>query len=205
MTNKLAKTSSSIVIASLIVSNFVPTAHAGYGTSSTSNTAASVVCNNESPAKPVFEFVRKSGASEIEIGWNKVERANKWTVAYGIEKGKYIYGAADFGDENSRSTKIAMLPAGTYYIVVKASNGCKPGEFSDERKMTVFNDGRVLGAKTFRSYVPRVLGDKVEATPAPSVEPSSSPETFVLPQASSAPVEGKPLNWFQRLIKFIFG
>ncbi|MEI8232921.1 MAG: hypothetical protein WCG44_04225 [bacterium] len=99
-----------------------------------------------------------------------------------------------------------MLPAGTYYIVVKASNGCKPGPFSDERKMTVTTGGFVLGAKTFRSAFPKVLGDSATPSVAPSVEPTMSPESTWTPTTLVAPTEsGSGLNWFQRLINKIFG
>lgn len=200
----------SFILSSAVLLSIAPKVQANYGTSSTSTTTAAVVCKNESPAKPVFNFVRKVDSDEIEIGWNAVERATSWTVAYGIESGKYIYGAADFGDSNSRSIKISLLPAGTYYIVVKASNGCMPGPFSSERKMTVTSDGRVLGVKTWTQYV---LGDKIEATPtstpsaSPSISPSPSPATKVVtvtptPSPTQTP---KRLGIFQRLWIFLFG
>lgn len=171
---------------------------AGYGSSPSNSTP----CNNEAPAAPTFSFVRRSGASEIEIGWNKTNRANKWTIAYGKEPGKYIYGVADFGDENTSSAKIGMLPTGVYYVVIKASNGCMPGQFSAERKMTVFASGRVLGAKTVVPYTGNVLGTKdAAATPAPSVTTLES----ATPAPSSAPATEVRLNWLQRFIKFIFG
>ncbi|MEI6690279.1 MAG: hypothetical protein WCL07_00855 [bacterium] len=179
---------------------------AGYG-STPSNTTGTPACNDEAPAKPTFSYVRKSGASEIEIGWNAADRATRWTVAYGNESGKYIYGSADFGDSASRSINISMLPKGVYYVVVKASNGCKPGPFSDERKVTVTADGSVLGTKTFRPFSGLVLGTKVTSSPTPA--PSATPEETVsspTPSASGTPATSESqLNWFQKLIKYVFG
>lgn len=173
---------------------------AAYG-SSPSN---SETCTNEAPGKPTFSFVRASGASEIEIGWNATDKATKWSIAYGKEPGKYIYGASDFGDENSRSTKIALLPTGVYYVAVKASNGCMPGPFSAERRMTVFASGQVLGAKTAIPFLGNVLGAKDN----PSPTPSASPVVSASPTSTSTPTPEVPavkLNWFQRLFQFLFG
>jgi hypothetical protein len=177
---------------------------AGYGTSPAA--ASAPTCDNTAPAKPSFSFVRKAGASEIEIGWNATDKATKWTVAYGPEKGKYIYGLSDFGDENSRSVKISMLPQGVYYVVVKANNGCKPGPFSDERKVTVTAGGQVLGARTFRPFTGNVLGVKTAASPAPEVTTAPSASVTSAPVATAPQAEtAEKLNWFQRLVRFFTG
>jgi hypothetical protein len=184
---------------------FVATpAMAGYG----SNPPGPPVCNNAKPGTPSFSFVRNAGGGQIEVGWNMVDRANGWTIAYGVDSGKYIYGMANFGNDQSRSVKINMLPVGIYYFVIKANNGCMPGSFSGERKVTVYANGNVLGAKTTKPWtLGSILGVKTtptpEATMAPTatstVEPSRAPiEEIITPPATQQP------NWFQRLINWLF-
>ena len=69
--------------------------------------------------------------------WDGVDRANSWTVAFGSESGKYIYGAHNFGDANSRGIRINSLPGYKYYFVLRANNGCMPGAFSAEKAITL--------------------------------------------------------------------
>lgn len=179
---------------------------AGYGTAPNINQAPS--CNKEKPAQANFTYVRKTGTNQIEVAWTPTDRATSWTIAYGSESGRYIYGMNDFGDSNSRAVNINMLPTGTYYLVIKANNGCMPGNFSPERKMTVFSNGTVAGARTFR--LGSILGRT--ATPTPSEEvitnittptPVAATPTSVVTNVESAPVER--LNIFQKIWRFLFG
>jgi len=176
---------------------------AGYG----SNPPGPPVCNNEKPETPQFAFVRNSGNNQIEVGWNETKRADSWTIAYGKESGKYIYGMSNFGDNQSRSVKINMLPVGTYYMVIKANNGCMPGAFSGERKIRVFADGTVLGTKTTRAFrLGSILGSKTEATvtPTPTAGESVTPTISGAEEKPQIPEQPK-LNFFQRLIKWLLG
>lgn len=177
---------------------------AGYGSSPSNDggnggSSAPSVCNNEVPGTPSFSFVRKSGANEIEIGWNKTDRANKWTVAYGKAPNQYIYGMSDFGDENSSSVKIGLLPPGVYYVALKASNGCMPGAFSAARKMTVTTGGQVLGAKTKRvAVLGNVLG--ATATPAPTPVETMAPAPSTTTSMPATPAE--ELSLWGKIKKF---
>lgn len=185
-------------------------AMAGYG----SNPPGPPVCNNEKPGAPSFSYVRNAGNNQIEVAWDGVDKANSWTIAYGIEPGKYIYGMANFGDNQSRSVRINMLPPGAYYMVIKANNGCMPGAFSGERKVTVYSNGMVLGAKTTRKWsLGTILGAKTKVTPTPEATITVAPTATATVQPSRAPVQeiitpkppAKQLNWFQRLINWVFG
>jgi hypothetical protein len=134
-----------------------------------------------------------------------VDRANSWTIAYGKESGKYIYGMTNFGDANSRAVNINMLPVGTYYLVVKANNGCMPGAFSGERKITVGSNGSVLGttSRARGSVLGTIFTPKPTATP--SVEATITPQLTPSAEPTVAPTQTENLNFFQRLWKFIFG
>ena len=180
-------------------------AFAGYGTAPNINQAPS--CNNEKPGQANFAFIRKTGTNQIEVGWNATDKATSWTIAYGPQSGRYIYGMNDFGDNNSRSVNINMLPAGTYYLVIKANNGCMPGNFSPERKMTVFSNGTVAGARTFR--LGTILGRTATPTSTPVITnittptPAAATPTTVIKDVESTPVER--LNIFQRIWRWIVG
>lgn len=101
---------------------------------STTNVPA---CDNLPPSSPWLHKTVASGPGSVNLAWYEVPSASSWTVAYGTQPGKYIYGLSGFGDGNSRSTTINHLPSGTYYFVVRANNGCKPGIFSNETKVSV--------------------------------------------------------------------
>lgn len=118
----------------------------------------------------------------------------------------------DFGDTNSRAVNINMLPAGTYYLVIKANNGCMPGNFSPERKMTVSSNGTVAGARTYRFG--SILGRTTTPTPTPVASeevitnivtptPVVAMPTSVIKDIESEPVER--LNIFQRIWRWIVG
>jgi hypothetical protein len=184
---------------------FAPSALANYGSNpgdnGHNNDAHPPYCGNKVPGVPAITFVRKSGNNQIEIGWNNASDATSWTVAYGRESGKYTYGVTNFGNSESRLLKIGMLPPGIYYLTIKANNGCMPGEFSHERKMTVTGGGSVLGARTTKGTI---LGAKVTPTAVPSgtveLSPSGTPSNDGSNGASS---QGG--NFFQKILRFIFG
>lgn len=103
-------------------------------------------CHNTAPAKAWLYSAKNIKTGEVELKWDKVDSASSWTVAYGNQPGKYIYGLSNFGDSNSRSVDIKSLPAGKYYFAVKANSGCMPGAFSNEWPVTVGGNGRVVAA-----------------------------------------------------------
>lgn len=177
---------------------------AGYGSA-----PSAPVCNNEKPGQAYFSYIIKSASNQIEVGWNTVDRATSWTIAYGIESGKYIYGMADFGDNQSRSVNINLLPQGTYYFVIKANNGCMPGSFSPERKITVTGDGRILGTKTAKKSLGVILGNRV--TPSPEISTTTVPSEPIPTISNQSPTTTpeKPQNNFwsflRNLWQAIFG
>lgn len=153
---------------------------AGYGSA-----PSAPVCNNEKPGQASFSYVRRTTNNQIEVAWNSVDRATSWTIAYGVEPGKYIYGMADFGDSQSRSVTINMLPPGVYYLVIKANNGCMPGVFSSEKKITVYpGSNNVLGLRV--TPTPEEEGSSVISSPTPVVAGPSQALPTQAPKSSSS-------------------
>ncbi len=181
---------------------------AGYG--SAPSPARAPVCGQSKPETPEFTFVKNSGADQIELGWNHVDRATSWTIAYGRQKGKYVYGMSDFGDSSSKSVTIGMLPAGSYYIVLRANHDCMPGAFSTERQIVVSGGGVVQTVYANEdNYVPEVVYVP-SGTPAPTQSITPTPKVTVYPQPSPTVMEVQPKrswlsNFFHNLVDFIFG
>lgn len=137
-------------------------------------------CEKPVPNTPWLYKAVPQGVGSIDLTWHDVNNAETWTIAYGTQSGKYIYGLADFGNSTSRNVTINYLPAGTYYLVVRASNGCAIGPFSNEAKVQV-SSGRA-GAKLVASQVPR------DTTPSPTVTPSTNPTKLgTTPKVSPSP------------------
>jgi len=202
---------STIALIALAFSMSSSAVMAGYGSSpSTGNNNNAPTCNNEKPGQANFDYVRKLSNSQIEVAWSPVDKATSWTIAYGTESGKYIYGMADFGDSQSRSVNINMMPAGVYYLTIKANNGCMPGNFSPERKMTIFGNGYVLGSRTVRPTGGTVLGNNAP-TPTSTVgaagaeEPTETPTTETTLKIENPPAANGGGNVFQRLWRWLFG
>lgn len=141
---------------------------AGYG-----EAASAPVCTAEKPSKAWLYLAQSVAPGTVDLFWDKVDRAGSWTVAYGVESGKYIYGVSNFGDYNSRNLRISLLPAGVYYFVVRANNDCMPGEFSNEWRVQV---GRGVAPRGTVTYTPR-------GTPAPEEEGvvTPTPRAFYVP------------------------
>ena len=105
----------------------------GYAT----NTTGTPVCNKERPSAVVLYepnhrlLPRATKSGELRLNWLKTSRANKYSVAFGMKPGNYIYGAADVGDTNHFVVRF-LTPGKKYYFVVRGINDCMPGEWSRE-------------------------------------------------------------------------
>ena len=180
----------SLAFFAILLTVKTPTVLAGYGSA-----PGAPVCNNEKPGKPSLNSVIKSNKDEIEVSWGNANRATSWTIAYGKESGKYIYGMTNFGNSNSRSVNINMLPVGTYYFVVKDNMVFMPGYFSQEKKVVVSNNGNILGAKKITTP------SKNQTTP--TIAPTATSTPTVEPTATPTPTE--KIGFFKSIWRFFFG
>ena len=91
-------------------------------------------CGGPYPPKPDKVWTKSGpGGSEVTIYWNEVAYANRYAVAYGLESGKYLYGATNIGGTSSRSYTVKGLTPGTkYYLVLSAARDCSASPFSNE-------------------------------------------------------------------------
>lgn len=195
----------------------VPKQVMAYGTSP--GPAGPEVCSKSVPAKPWLYLAKYVKSGEVELKWDKVNDASSWTVAYGVQPGKYIYGISNFGDSNSRSINIKSLPAGKYYFAVKANNGCMPGAFSNEWPVVMKGKGSVVAVnkavvktKTVETGAIKTQEAKVTVAPVKEVvkkevAPVVTKAPVVQEKAVAAPVtapvakKGGFMNWLLGLFK----
>lgn len=195
-----------LAITLLAVSSFTLTTKVdAYGLSP----AGASTCNSLVPGTPSISSVKALGGGSVELSWNGTSNATSWTVAFGTQPGKYIYGAPGFGDGNTRSIKINSLQNKNYYFVLRANNSCMPGAFSQEKS--------ILSSGTSSSK-PIIFTTVGTGTPAPVVTPAPvtqapagltngflvpTPSPLVFPTATPAP-QGETSFW-QSILNFFNG
>lgn len=182
---------------------FVPVVMAGYGEAGTAPG-----CSAEKPSKPWLYYSEFLGNGQVKLVWDKNDRASSWTIAYGAESGKYVWGIDRFGNGDLRSFTVNSLPAGTYYFVVRGNNGCMPGPFSNEVKV-VAGAKKVIytgtGTTTPVVVQPKTTTAKVTPVPTKKVQPkvTSVPKNGAVgttnPQPTPTPAKK---GFFQGIIDF---
>lgn len=135
------------------------------------------ICTSEKPQKAWLYRVKSLGKGSYQLYWDKADRANSWTVGYGTQPGKYIYGMSNFGSDQSRSVVINTFSSRAYYFAVKANNGCMPGDWSNEWK---------VGTSSFLSTTNYVAPTTVKKT-GTTVIPTP---TTTKPVVTTTPVKG---------------
>lgn len=182
---------------------------AGYGEAGVAST-----CTAEKPEKPWLYYTESLGGGKVKLVWDKNARVSTWTVAYGTEAGKYIWGWNNFGYSEMRSVVINELPDGTYYFVVRANNGCMPGPFSNEQMVRVGRARTVqqLGTPPTVTYeepttTPGVGKPKATPTPKSSYVPPAKEGAKVTPKLTPVPLQPMPIpapkvGFFQRIVNF---
>lgn len=120
------------------------------------------VCDDAKPGSaPVLTSV-SVGTNSVTLFWNAAsDPVTYYLATYGTSSGAQTWGNPNVGGSSARSYTVSGLSGGTtYYFKVRAGNGCKPGDFSNELSATPgggFIEGPAAG------FIPGVLG---EATPS---------------------------------------
>ena len=75
-----------------------------------------------------------AGAHSITLTWTDAANpVSYYLVSYGLSSGNYIYGNPNIGGQGTTSYTVGGLNTGTkYYFVIRAGNGCAPGNYSNE-------------------------------------------------------------------------
>ncbi len=118
-------------------------------------------CADSKPSTPTLTSVVRNSPTTATLTWTSVSPVSYYTISYGTDPGNYIYGVPNTG--NTTTFTVGGLASNTnYYFVVRAVNGCTPGDPSGEKSI---GGGQVLGAST--STGDQVLGastDRLAAT-----------------------------------------
>lgn len=192
----------------------------GYG--DTAGQFHKFVCENTTPLKVVFyepnhpALPKTTVKGEVILNWLKLkENADKYTIAYGVQPGNYIYGVTDTGNVNSFTVRY-LNPGTRYYFIVRGVNGCMPGPWSQEWSAVAPGGSGVggnvvltgnAGGTTGGNPLPGNTGTKLTSprpTTNPSVKPSTVPGTGGSQDTrGNARVGGFQglLNWFRGLFK----
>ena len=125
-----------------------------------SSSSNSNQCTDAKPSTPSLTSVVRNSSTTATLTWTSVSPVSYYTISYGTSAGNYTYGVPNTG--NTTSFTIGGLAANTnYYFVVRAVNGCTPGDPSGEKSI---GGGQVLGAST--STGGQVLGASTDSLAA---------------------------------------
>lgn len=107
----------------------------GSTSSSTSSTSAPT-CQATPPGEQavwLYAALPKSTGS-IELYFTDAQEPyDHYAIEYGLEPGKYIFGAVNIGGKGIRTYTVESLrPNTTYYFRIRPGNGCAPGPWSNE-------------------------------------------------------------------------
>lgn len=92
-------------------------------------------CTDSAPGSaPVITNAQSAGPHAITLTWTDATNpVSYYLVSYGVASGNYIYGNPNIGGQGTTSYTVGGLNIGTkYYFVIRAGNGCTPGNFSNE-------------------------------------------------------------------------
>lgn len=126
------------------------------------NTQAPVCGGNKPTSAPKITSVISAEPNTATIVWSGAnDPVTYYLIAYGTKPGQIQYGNPNVGDRNTRSYQVRGLSGNqTYYFKIRAGNGCMPGPFSDEVKVTVV--GPKINSSAAEGFQEGVLSGKKE-------------------------------------------
>jgi hypothetical protein len=130
--------------------------------STTTNTdpGKPATCDNGKPGTPTISSIERTSGTTMKVTWTAASSATSYNISYGIKSGEYSYGVPDTG--NTTNFTIGGLdPNANYFVIVRAVNGCMPGDPSGEKSTS---GGAVLGASTSTGQVLGASTDTLAAT-----------------------------------------
>lgn len=105
-------------------------------TASSSVTSSSTTsCERATPGSApwLYGAIAQDGKSILLYYTAANDPVDHYSLEYGIEPGKYIFGASNIGGKDGRTYLVQSLqPNTTYYFRVRAGNDCATGEWSNE-------------------------------------------------------------------------
>lgn len=130
---------------------------------------ASKGCQNV-PAAPILSSAVSNSNNTATLTWvDSPNPVTNYLVSYGIASKNYVYGDSNVGAQGTTSFVVKALNGNTkYYFAVSANNNCGTSGFSNEVSVVV---------------------QPIPATPAPTMEPTTSPAMTPAPDLAVVPVD----------------
>lgn len=155
-------------------------------------------CTDSAPGSTTqITSVVSSGAHSITLTWKDANSpVSYYLLSYGLSSGNYIYGNPNIGGQGTTSYTVGGLNTGTkYYFVIRAGNGCTPGNYSNE--MSAVAGGSPTPTPTVASATNTTTTidtsttgstDQITAAPTdtPTPEPTDTPAPTLAPSGNSA-------------------
>ena len=179
-----------IAFAVLILASLPLAVNHAYGT------AQPPQCGDTKPGSaPSLLSAVSSGANQVTLTWSKAtDPVTYYLVTFGTHPGEQLYGNPNVGGSDTTSYTVSHLSGGkNYYFKVRAGNGCKPGDYSNE-VAGYASGGYLTGIPG--GFAPGVLGAKTTAAPTPS-------EFVPSPTIVYMPPTGSPPGWLARFFGFL--
>jgi len=104
-------------------------------TNSQNNTDNQVSCNDISPSSSPFLWGATAlGPNSIKLQFGAAgDPVTRYSLIFGNQEGKYQWGSENIGDSQTREYLVKSLAPNTqYYFKIRAENGCKASEWSQE-------------------------------------------------------------------------
>lgn len=156
-------------------------------------------CNNEVPkSAPKIISAVTTGKNEITLIWEKAKGpVTHYVIAYGLQKGRPLYGNPDVGNVTSYAVK-GLSGGLTYYFKVRAGNDCQPGAYSEEVGVKV--GGKFIKAPA-QGFKAGVLGKtvKVKKQNKPALVKPVVFNNSVIEKKPNAGLAGKVISFFKGL------
>lgn len=169
---------------------------------SSSNSGGSVgapSCNNEAPkSAPIILSAITTGQNEVTLNWEKAKNpVTHYVIAYGLEKGKPLYGNPNVGNVSSYAVK-GLSGGVTYYFKVRAGNDCMSGAYSEEIGVKV--GGKFIKGPA-QNFKPGVLGKTTAVKSISTPAPVASPLAKVQINIGDGGLLGKVFSFFSGFFK----
>jgi len=147
---------------------YVVPSNGGDGGGGVGGASTSQVCSDSKPASPANLTATVLANSDVLLNWNHVPQYSSYLVAYGLAPGVYLYGNPNVGSSNTYTVG-SLVPGARYCFVVRAQNGCTPGDFSNEVCVNAASTIVVPTGSPAPGFTEEVLGEETTTPPVSEV------------------------------------
>lgn len=143
--------------------------------SSSGGSASTPVCNDTKPGSAPTLTGVKTGTNSVTLTWRAATNpVSYYLITYGLTSGSQTWGNSNVGGADTTSYTVNGLSGNTrYYFKVRAGNGCKPGDYSNELSATSGDAGGIT--EPAAGFSTGVLGTTTSESGA-SAEISQTPK-----------------------------